>query len=110
MGGANTPLNKTDWSALHGKEMVIWPDNDEVGKAYGERVAEFLKSKPVKSISVLKIDCKPEKWDAADAVEEGVDVEMFINKSNRKIVVKNSGIVAYGGKEIWNDNSFFQLI
>ncbi len=107
MGGANTPLNKTDWSPLNEKEVVIWPDNDEVGKAYGDRVTEFLKSKSVKSISVLKIDYKPEKWDAADAVEEGVDVEMFINKSNRKIVVKNSGIVAYGGKEIWNDNSFF---
>ena len=31
-GWCKYTLNKTDWSALQGKEMVIWPDNDDVGK------------------------------------------------------------------------------
>ena len=88
MGGANTPLNKTDWLPLNGKEVVIWPDNDEVGKAYGERVAEFLKPKPVKSISVLKIDCKPEKWDAAFR-----DAESLISKGESLLTSLYGGVV-----------------
>jgi putative DNA primase/helicase len=41
MNGANAPIEKTDWSPLAGKHVLIWPDNDEAGKAYALRITVF---------------------------------------------------------------------
>jgi DNA primase len=41
MNGANAPTQKTDWSPLAGKHILIWPDNDEAGKAYALRITVF---------------------------------------------------------------------
>ncbi|MFP3019793.1 MAG: toprim domain-containing protein, partial [Wolbachia sp.] len=38
MLGANAQIEKTDWSPLKGKHVIIWPDNDEPGKQYAEKV------------------------------------------------------------------------
>ncbi len=35
MNGAKAPPEKTDWSPLKGKHLLIWPDHDEAGHAYG---------------------------------------------------------------------------
>jgi putative DNA primase/helicase len=87
MGGANTDINKTDWSPLKGKHIIIWPDNDEVGKEYAEKVANFLKTKLVKSIAILNIPAdKRDKWDSANAIEDGYDAEEFISKAAKTIV------------------------
>ena len=37
MFGANAPINKTDWSPLIGKEVIIWPDNDEMELTTGQK-------------------------------------------------------------------------
>jgi hypothetical protein len=67
MGGASAPLDKTDWHHLANKHLTIWPDNDDAGKGYAERAAEYL-GKTAASIRILQIpDSKPDKWDAADA-------------------------------------------
>jgi DNA primase len=42
MFGANAPIEKTDWSPLQGKELIIWPDNDEAGISYAERLSKHL--------------------------------------------------------------------
>ena len=34
MHGANAPIDKTDWSPLKGKHVVIWPDHDDPGWEY----------------------------------------------------------------------------
>ena len=36
--GCKAP-HKADWTALAGKEVLIWPDADEPGKVYAEAVA-----------------------------------------------------------------------
>ncbi len=36
--------DKTDWSPLAGREVVILPDHDEAGEQYAERVAELAKT------------------------------------------------------------------
>jgi len=87
MGGANTDLDKTDWLPLKSKEVIIWPDNDVPGKTYAEKVAAFLKTKSVKSVAILGIPAnKPEKWDAADAIVDGIDVEAFIEQTPKETV------------------------
>lgn len=79
MCGANTDVKKTDWSQLKGKHIIIWPDNDEPGKKYAKNVGNKLLEIGVASLAVLEIpQDKPEKWDAADCVEEGIDVKEFL--------------------------------
>ncbi|WP_406719858.1 AAA family ATPase [Wolbachia endosymbiont (group A) of Phalera bucephala] len=79
MSGANADVKKTDWSQLKGKHIIIWPDNDESGKKYAENATKKLLDVGVASLAVLEIpQGKPEKWDAADCVEEAIDVKEFL--------------------------------
>ena len=42
MNGANAPIDKTDWSPLKSKHVIIWPDNDEPGMKYAQRAAQAV--------------------------------------------------------------------
>jgi putative DNA primase/helicase len=106
MGGANTDITKTDWSPLKGKHLIIWPDNDKVGKEYAKKVADFLKSKSLKSVDILDIPTdKPDKWDAADGVAEGIDVEEFLESATKKTIYSRKRIPIYKFKQYRNDNA-----
>lgn len=74
MGGAATALDKTDWSPLAGKRVIVWPDNDEAGARYAKAVIPKLLSIGAKVERISVPDDKPPKWDAADAVAEGCEV------------------------------------
>jgi hypothetical protein len=64
---------KTDWSALRGRIVTSWPDNDEEGRAYAAAVAKALRGIAASvKIAPLPVGV-PEKWDAADALTEGWD-------------------------------------
>ncbi len=79
MCGANAPLEKTNWSYLKDKEVIIWPDNDEAGINYANKLADYLSGK-CSFISVLTPpEDKKDKWDAFDAVTENFDVRSFLN-------------------------------
>ena len=79
MNGANAPIDKTDWSPLRGKHVLVWPDQDAPGKAYADKVIKKLADLELASLALMTIpEDKPEKWDAADAVAEGIDVKAFM--------------------------------
>jgi len=79
MFGANAPLEKTDWSPLQDKELIIWPDNDEAGISYAKRLSKHL-ANICSFVSVLSPpDGKKDKWDAHDAVAEKFDIRSFLN-------------------------------
>jgi len=64
---------KADWSVLSGRNVTLWPDNDDEGKAYAEAVAKALRG-IAKSIKIAAAPAAAaEKWDAADALAEGWD-------------------------------------
>jgi predicted P-loop ATPase len=82
MGGGKS-LAKTRWTALRGRSVVIWPDNDYNGE--GERTTfgyvepsgrwhkgllEHLWDAGVSKIKVVEItrEARPDGWDIADAV------------------------------------------
>mgnify|MGYP002279637793 CR=1 FL=1 len=76
-GGCNG-TGKADLSPLSGREVVIWPDNDEPGLKYAKAVALSLRENGAASIKI--VDLNPETfpidriyrgWDAADAISEG---------------------------------------
>ena len=87
MNGASAPVEKTDWSPLKSKRVLIWPDRDEPGWRYALAAAQAVLEAGAAAVSVLRPpDEKPEKWDAADAVAEGMDVAAFIAGAGREAV------------------------
>lgn len=92
MGGAKAPLEKTDWSPLAGKQVIIWPDNDEPGFGLAGRVKNVLNGLS-KSQRVVDVpNGKPEGWDVADAIEAGEDVTAYLGTAKkRKVPVLSVG-------------------
>lgn len=78
MQGAHAPIDKTDWSPLAGKTVIIWPDNDAPGFAYAKSVSERLLSLGCTVLGITPPADAPAKWDAADAVAESFDVHAII--------------------------------
>ncbi len=87
MNGAKAPVDKTDWHPLAGKSVVIWPDRDAPGWDYAESAARACVAAGSASVAILVPPTdKPDKWDAADAVDEGFDCATFIAQGDRRIV------------------------
>ena len=87
MNGASAPVEKTDWSPLKSKRVLIWPDRDEPGWRYALAAAQAVLEAGAAAVSVLRPpDGKPDKWDAADAVAEGMDVTAFIASAGREAI------------------------
>ena len=101
MFGANAPINKTDWSPLIGKEVIIWPDNDEAGKEYARKAAEHL----LKVASFVSLITPPQykahNWDAADAVAEGFNINSLFESAKSF----EQRFPRYFGDELWHDES-----
>ena len=87
MNGASAPVGKTDWSPLKAKRVLIWPDRDEPGWRYALAAAQAVLEAGAAAVSVVRPpDEKPDKWDAADAVAEEMDVATFIASAGREAV------------------------
>jgi hypothetical protein len=102
MGGAKAPAEKTDWTPLIGKTVLIWPDNDDPGKQYAEHAKAAIE-RTGGAVKILNVpEGKSPKWDAADAVSEGFDVGAFLGsaKPERKLrfELESWGMDAYKGK------------
>ncbi|QCX50007.1 phage/plasmid primase, P4 family [Ralstonia pseudosolanacearum] len=79
MHGANAPVDKTDWSPLAGKTVLIWPDRDKPGWEYAANAAQAMLRAGAVSVAILvPPENTPEGWDAADAIEEGFDVGGYL--------------------------------
>lgn len=90
LNGAQSP-HKTDWLPLKGRDVWLFPDNDEAGHVCMSSVADLLAKAGAASVQQLNLldfartpgtdgDGKPaladgsplpEKWDAADALAQG---------------------------------------
>ncbi|MCT4575102.1 MAG: AAA family ATPase [Alphaproteobacteria bacterium] len=105
MGGANTKIDKTDWSPLVGKKVLIWPDNDKAGINYANKVYSHLKSLNIDVIILELPKDKSNKWDCADAVEDGFDINNFIESEcamadtiePKELIIKDWNINQYKG-------------
>lgn len=77
-GGSNG-IGKVDWTPLAGRDVVLWPDADDVGlKAMvGQRndagdfkpgVAHFAARVGARSVRMIDTEGRPRGWDVADAL------------------------------------------
>ncbi|TYZ39108.1 hypothetical protein C2U34_26420, partial [Ralstonia solanacearum] len=81
-------VEKTDWSPLAGKAVLIWPDRDKPGWEYADRASQAILQTGALSVAILlPPDDKPEGWDAADAIEDGFDVGGYLAAGARVPVV-----------------------
>jgi putative DNA primase/helicase len=72
---------KADWSPLHGRRVLIWPDADEPGSTYAAEVAAILhplhcQVSIIDASALASVDPNGDQrgpakgWDAADAIAE----------------------------------------
>jgi hypothetical protein len=66
-GGANA-ADKTDWSPLRGRHVVILPDNDSAGEQYANEVARLCREVGAASVRILRLA------DYASELPEGGDI------------------------------------
>ena len=70
-GGANA-ARAADWSNISGRNVTIWPDNDDAGGSYAAEVAQLALVAGALGAAVVSVPAEfPEKWDLADAVPAG---------------------------------------
>ena len=92
--GGGKAVNKTDWSVLKGKSVVIWPDADNpdpkkdnrvVGVETAKEIAQLLSDQGC-SIKIIDVSEFKDGWDAADAENEKWNKSKFITwaKKNAK--------------------------
>ncbi|MDX5487789.1 MAG: AAA family ATPase [Wolbachia endosymbiont of Andrena praecox] len=102
MSGANADVDKTDWSPLKGKHIIIWPDNDEAGNKYAKNAEKKLLEIGVESLVILNIpQNKTKGWDAAECVLEGIRASEFIErrlKKNDKLNILDWNLSRYLGE------------
>ena len=70
--GGSKAVNKADWRALAGRDVVIWPDADAPGRKAGQDVARLAAA--AGALTVVVVDPPaylPEGWDLADDWPEG---------------------------------------
>lgn len=104
MNGANAPVEKTDWSPLAHKQVLVWPDHDAPGLAYAEAAARAVTQAGAASVAILRPPAfKPEKWDAADAVTEGFDIAGFMETAEQR--PGQPAIPAYSFGQLLDDTS-----
>ncbi len=113
MHGANAPVDKTDWTPLAGKAVLVWPDRDKPGWEYAVQAALAILSAGAKTCHILY---PPEEaadgWDAADAVMEGFDVAAFLAHGPRVQVhdIADPGEPVIGADEsVWGTEDALAL-
>ena len=85
--GSAGGVGKADFSPLRGREVIIWPDNDEPGRKFADQVAVSLREAGAATVRIVPREAlrlKPMAWDAADAINDGwgrADVLKFIKNA-----------------------------
>ncbi|MDR0770736.1 MAG: hypothetical protein LBE75_06010 [Burkholderiales bacterium] len=100
--GGCKALDKADWSPLAGRDVIIWPDFDDPGRAAARRLSGRLVSLgcKVRIIDVPDDEGRAAGWDVADAVTEGWDkarITQFILDRVREVNEKTTVDTAPAG-------------
>ena len=95
-GGA-TGWNKTDWSAIYGREVYIWADNDEAGIKCANEISKHLKANGCKTKVIeppKDFNEKDDLWDAAER-RYFADSKALVDYIIQTKVVKEKGSITF---------------
>jgi putative DNA primase/helicase len=113
MHGANAPVDKTDWTPLKGKAVLIWPDRDKPGWEYAANAAQAVLDAGARSCHILYPPQEAaEGWDAADAIAEGFDVASFLVHGPRMqihAVAEDAEPVVSSDESVWGTEDALAL-
>lgn len=87
-GGAQAH-DKTDWTPLFSKNVLIWPDADEAGKRAADQIASRLLDR-AKEIKIIELGDINGGWDAADALSEGMGWSNFLEWAKPRVKIFTS--------------------
>jgi putative DNA primase/helicase len=72
-------INQTDWSILQNRNVILWPDNDEVGRQAMQKLAQKLLQLPVSRVHIVANDpAFPQGWDLADATWTPAEASAYV--------------------------------
>lgn len=86
-------VSKADWTPLHGRNILIWPDADEAGMAAACEISTLLKDH-CQTIKVINPEGKSKGWDAADALSLGWTWNEFKDWAKSRVEVRNAVVPA----------------
>ena len=100
--------SKAQWEFLRNRNILIWPDNDAVGKQAGELIARKLLH-ICREVKTLNVEGQPDGWDAADALAGGWTWDGFREWAKPRavkleIIVKSDDPVVDGAAYVGWDN------
>lgn len=72
--GASTIPCDLSLEPLLGREVVLWPDNDDVGRQHMDKIAQWLVDNGNAPPLIVRWADAPPKGDAADAVQRGANI------------------------------------
>ena len=96
IGGAGS-VGKTNWECLAGREVIIWPDNDEGGLKAANTLQKIVSSVNMEkglngSVGIVSLPSDlPEKWDLADKLPENWTVDTIQEMIREAIPQKSIG-------------------
>jgi hypothetical protein len=76
--GGCKATSQADWRSLRGRNVVVWPDNDDVGRKAAMSIAGHLAGIAAE-VRVVNLPAGlPEGWDLADDLPEGLEPAALI--------------------------------
>jgi KaiC/GvpD/RAD55 family RecA-like ATPase len=80
-GGAKAHAGM-DWSVLKGRDITIWPDNDEEGRAYAQAVATHARNAGAACVRIVQVpESWPHKCDLADELPDSADLREMLDEA-----------------------------
>lgn len=93
-GGSSSP-HRTDWSCLVGRHVCIWPDNDEQGAKYANKVAELAMNAGARSVRIVKpFDGFGSGGDVADYLDHAAN-DLHLEKNEQCAELEARRVEAY---------------
>ncbi|NGX62049.1 MAG: hypothetical protein K940chlam9_01542 [Chlamydiae bacterium] len=93
-GGAKA-ADKTDWSPLFMRDVIIWPDNDKAGYEAADTICQLLRKVGIKSLHTVDkqlLVTLPPKWDLADPLPQK---EQFIKDALLRASERGVGLPTF---------------
>ncbi len=74
--GGSQAVSRADWSPIQGRDVVVWPDNDQAGFTAAHKVEKLCQERGANSIAIVRLPkTLPQKWDLADRYPESLTPE-----------------------------------
>jgi hypothetical protein len=105
--GGGKAVKYAQWKSLAGRDVVIWPDNDEPGRKSAGTIGEILITEGAATIKIVDVPKNlGDGWDLADAVPDGVTIDIYG-------MVRQAISFVSGGKDVierYNDQFALTLV